>query len=142
MTDLGTLGECKDSTAFAVNSQGQVVGDTGACPNGGGPSFFSEHGQPMVDINTLVLPSSDIEVVDALFINDRGEVAGNGLLPNGDVHAVLLVPASAEDIAAGDALNASQPTSNTHTFIRNAENSGSSVRNRALNMFRQRRAVP
>jgi hypothetical protein len=26
------------------------------------------------------------------FINDRGEIVGQGLLPNGDVHAVLLLP--------------------------------------------------
>jgi hypothetical protein len=26
------------------------------------------------------------------FINDRGEIAGDGLLPNGDTHAVLLIP--------------------------------------------------
>ena len=64
---------------------------------------LSEHGEPMVDINTLVLPGSDIEVVDAFQINDRGEIAGGGILPNGDFHAVLLVPASAADIAAAAA---------------------------------------
>jgi hypothetical protein len=57
----------------------------------------------MVDINTLVLPSSNpsnITVVDANQINDRGEIAGGGVLPNGDFHAVLLVPASPAEIAA------------------------------------------
>jgi probable HAF family extracellular repeat protein len=104
MTDLGVLGSCLNSTAFSVNSQGQVVGDTGACPDGGGgPSFFSEQGQPMVDINTLVLPGSDIEVVDALYINDAGVVAGGGILPSGDFHTVLLVPASPAEIAAAAA---------------------------------------
>ena len=100
MTDLGVVDPFPCSTAFSVNSKGQVVGDTGICGQGGGPSFFSEQGQPMVDINTLVLPGSDIEVVDAFDINDRGEVAGAGVLPNGDVHAVLLIPASPAEIAA------------------------------------------
>jgi probable HAF family extracellular repeat protein len=139
MTDLGTLGPCLNSTAFAVNSKGQVVGDTADCPGGnGGPSFFSENGEPMVDINTLVVPGSDIEVVDAIYINDQGEVAGAGILPSGDVHAVLLVPARAEEIAAADGLNASQSKLMTlFTSIQNSENSASSRRNRALNMFRQ-----
>ncbi len=33
MTDLGVLGSCLHSTAYSVNSKGQVVGDTGDCPN-------------------------------------------------------------------------------------------------------------
>jgi probable HAF family extracellular repeat protein len=145
MIDLGTLGPCLDSTAFAVNSSAQVVGDTGNCPGGnGGPSFFSEHGQPMVDINTLVLPTSlDIEVVDAIYINDRGEVAGFGILPNGDVHAVLLVPACAEEIAAADALNASQPTSKAvHAFIRNSESSAFGGHNRMPNRHQGTHQLP
>jgi probable HAF family extracellular repeat protein len=103
MTDLGVVDSFPCSTAFSVNSNGQVVGETGICGQGGGPSFFSEHGGPMVDVNTLVLPGSDIEVVDAFQINDRGEIAGGGLLPNGDIHAVLLVPASPAEIAAAAA---------------------------------------
>jgi hypothetical protein len=33
-------------------------------------------------------------------INDRGEIAAVGILPNGDTHAVLLIPASKDEIAA------------------------------------------
>ena len=61
----------------------------------------------MVDINTLVLPGSDIEIVDAYDINDRGEIAGVGVLPNGDKRGFLLIPATAEECAAADALNTS-----------------------------------
>jgi len=144
MTDLGTLGPCLNSTAFAVNSKGQAVGDTGDCPGGGGgPSFYSENGEPMVDINTLVLPSSDIEVVDAIYITDKGEVAGAAMLPNGDFHAVLLVPASAEEIAAANALGAPRSAVATvHTPIRNSESSVSGGRNRSINIFRQRQRIP
>ena len=143
MTDLGVLGPCLNSTAIGVNSRGQAIGDTGACPDGGGgPSFFSEHGQPMVDINTLVLPGSDIEVVDAFYINDAGVVAGGGILPNGDFHDVLLVPASPAEIAAASALGASKSAPTLPAHIRNAEDSASSGRNRGLNMFRQTRRLP
>lgn len=138
MTDLGTVAPWPCSTAYSVNSKGQVVGDTGICGVGGGPSFFSEDGQPMVDINSLVLPGSDLEVVDLFDINDRGEIAGAAVLPNGDTHAVLLIPACAEEIAAANALNASPRTSATpHTLGRDSENSVSGGRNRALNMFRR-----
>jgi hypothetical protein len=33
-----------------------------------------------------------IKVGDVNFINDRGEIAATGVLPNGDHHAILLVP--------------------------------------------------
>ncbi len=43
-------------------------------------------------------------------IPDRLEIAAVGVLPNGDQHAVLLVPASAEEIEASKALiRTSQP---------------------------------
>jgi len=97
----------------------------------------------MVDINTLVLPSSDIEVVDAIYITDKGEVAGAAMLPNGDFHAVLLVPASAEEIAAANALGAPRSAVATvHTPIRNSESSVSGGRNRSMNIFRQRQRIP
>ena len=113
MADLGVIAPWPCSTAYSVNSKGQVVGDTGICGLGGGPSFFSERGEQMVDINTLALPGSDLEVVDAFDINERGEIAGSALLPNGDLHAVLLVPACAEEIAAAEALNVSPLVSTT-----------------------------
>jgi len=31
-------------------------------------------------------------VIAGDLINDRGEIAGKGLLPNGDTHAILLIP--------------------------------------------------
>ena len=58
----------------------------------------------MVDISTLLLPGSDVAILDLFAINERGEIAGSGMLPNGDVHAIVLVPASAEEIAAANPL--------------------------------------
>jgi len=45
----------------------------------------------MIDLNTLI-PATELLVFDAFDINDRGEIAGEAVLPNGDIHAVLLIP--------------------------------------------------
>ena len=91
----------------------------------------------------MILPGSDIEVFEAWDVNDRGEIAAVGMLPNGDQHAILLVPASEEEIAAANAINVSHPTSTAvRTLVKNSENSVSSGRNRVLNLFRQTRRLP
>lgn len=46
----------------------------------------------MVDLNALVSPNSGIQLHEALQINNRGEIAGNGVDANGNNHAVLLIP--------------------------------------------------
>ena len=46
----------------------------------------------MIDLNDFVPPGSDLQVTDGETINDRGEIAGSGMLPNGDFHAIVLVP--------------------------------------------------
>jgi hypothetical protein len=96
----------------------------------------------MVDINTLVLPGSDLVVVDTFYINERGEIAALGALPNGDVHAIVLVPAGEEEIAAASALPA---THAVPTAVRapspNAESLSSSSRNRTLNRVRRMQPV-
>jgi hypothetical protein len=50
-----------------------------------------------------VLPGSGLQIVETFDINDRGGIAGLAALPNGDVHAVVLVPASEAEIAAASA---------------------------------------
>jgi hypothetical protein len=45
-----------------------------------------------VDLNELITPPSNIVVDEATAINDRGEIAGGGILPDGSTRAVLLVP--------------------------------------------------
>jgi hypothetical protein len=46
----------------------------------------------MIDLNTLIPPDSAMHLYWAFNINDRGEIAGLGALPNGDTHAFLLIP--------------------------------------------------
>jgi len=142
MKDLGVLAPCLNSTAVGVNSQGQAVGDTGRCPGPGHP-FLSEHGEPMVDLNTLVLPGSDLTLESVAFINDRGEIAGAGVLPtNGATRAVLLVPASKEEIEAAEALAQASPPRATQVrrgAIENSERLGG-PRSRMLDAWRARLA--
>jgi probable HAF family extracellular repeat protein len=108
MTDLGTVGTDPCSAAFSINARGQVVGDSG---DGSGietclgklHGFLWEPGGPMVDVSTLFAPlASGIIFEAAGHIGDDGSILGFGLLPNGDHHAMLLVPCDAhhEDASA------------------------------------------
>ncbi|HYM76327.1 MAG TPA: hypothetical protein VE377_10155 [Candidatus Dormibacteraeota bacterium] len=91
-TYLGNLhsGDC--ALGLSINPSGQVVGISG--PNGCVTvlPFLWEDGGPMVDLNTLVPPNSSLQLLEALQINNRGEIAGNGVDANGNNHAVLLIP--------------------------------------------------
>ena len=91
---LTNLARCAGGRS--VNSSGQVVGFV----LGGGPdctdpgpyAFLWEDAGPAIDLNSLVRPPSDLQLLDAQFINDRGEITGTAVLPNGDQHAYLLIP--------------------------------------------------
>ena len=54
--------------------------------------FLWENGGPIVDLQTLVLPGSDITIVETNYINDAGEISGFGTNSNGDQRAILLIP--------------------------------------------------
>jgi probable HAF family extracellular repeat protein len=93
MSDLGTVAPCARSTAVSINSASQIVGGLGGCtgPFNGG-AFYVEKGKPMVDLNTLIDPPSPIHLDAPWNINERGEIFGSGLLPDGSARAVVLVP--------------------------------------------------
>jgi probable HAF family extracellular repeat protein len=92
MTDLGVATGFPCSTAIDINQRGQVIIDTGICNVGGGPGLLWESGGPSIDLNSLLVPRSSLTVGDVNYINDRGEIAATGVLPDGDQHAILLVP--------------------------------------------------
>jgi probable HAF family extracellular repeat protein len=96
MTDLGTLypvcsSSDTGSVALQVNSKTQIVGNSW-CDNTVTAGFLWEKGGPMVDLNFLIPPTSGMQLLGAQNINERGEISGLGLLPNGDAHAFLLIP--------------------------------------------------
>jgi probable HAF family extracellular repeat protein len=93
LTDLGTIGSDTFSVAHSMNAKGQVVGTSGDFA--GTPEihgFLSEQGGPMIDLNKFVPRSSELIVTDGETINDHGVIAGSGMLPNGDFHAIVLIP--------------------------------------------------
>jgi probable HAF family extracellular repeat protein len=100
MTDLGTVGGDICSRANAINSSGQIVGNSSDCIT---PlrAFLSNDGDPMVDLNTLIPPGSGVVLVNALYINDRGQISGNAILDDGHERAYLLTPCD-DDHHPGD----------------------------------------
>ena len=93
MTDLGTPDGDPCSDASVINSRGQAVGISSDCHGTVLHAYLWENGGPIVDLQSLVLPGSDLTVYENLSINDRGEIVAAGRLPNGaGTHAILLVP--------------------------------------------------
>src|SRR6185312_933823 len=97
MIDLGTVGACVRGTATSINSKGQIVGGLGACTDDDSDvtffrPFYVEKGKPMVDLNSLVDPPSDLYMDEAMFINERGEILAGAFTSTGETRAVLLVP--------------------------------------------------
>jgi probable HAF family extracellular repeat protein len=89
MHDLGTLGGSNCSYAFSINSQRQVVGNSGPdC----GSAFLWEDGGPMVDLSTLVSPMPGFTSLGVININERGEIASFAMNAEGYGRAVLLIP--------------------------------------------------
>jgi probable HAF family extracellular repeat protein len=106
MTDLGIVGSDKCSTASSINSTSQIVGCSSDCHTCAHASLW-ENGGPIVDLNNLVPPGSAVTLTEATFINDSGEIAAQGSLPNGDTHAFLLIPCEQDDHDAcrGESMN-------------------------------------
>ena len=91
MRDLGKAKGWPCSTAIDINSQGQVIIDTGICGEGGGPGLLWENGVTY-DLNTLIPPHSGFYIGNVNYINDRGDIAVTGILSNGDQRDLLLIP--------------------------------------------------
>jgi len=74
-----------------INSANQIVGQSFACDGSVSHAFLWENGT-IVDLNSLLSHGSDLQLQVAENINDSGEIAVLGVLPNGDQHSFLLVP--------------------------------------------------
>jgi len=107
MKDLGKAKGWPCSTAIDINSRGQVIIDTGICGLGGGPGLLWENGA-LYDLNTLIPAHSGFHIGDVNYINDRGEIAATGILPNGDQHAIVLIPVDREADSVEDQAVAGQ----------------------------------
>jgi len=128
MSDIGTVSGCLDSNATSINSSGQVVGEAFTCENSS-HAFLSENGGPAIDLNDLVPPGSELFLVEAEYINDRGEIAGLGILPNGDGRGFLLIPKEHDDAADFAAEASVAQTSSTGLHARPVPEMSTAVRN-------------
>ena len=119
MTDLGTIDGDPCSDAHGINIRDQVVGSSTDCDGDEGElhGFVWEPGGTMIDLNAFVPPESDLTITDGQTINDRGEIAASGMMPNGDFHAVLLIPCGATPPGDGcrDATEAVSPRAFVHS---------------------------
>jgi probable HAF family extracellular repeat protein len=101
ITDLGTLhGDCY-SEAWAVNSSGQIVGNSGSCDQTTSRAVLWGDGG-LIDLNRFVPPGSNLQLALAFAINDHGEIGGLASLPNGHQHAFLLTPCDDNHHNGGD----------------------------------------
>lgn len=94
ITDLGVVGSDPCSYASAINARGQVVGSSMPSCDTDPINFRAvlwEDGS-IFDLNTLIPPNSPIYLADIFAINDRGEMAGQGVDASGHQHAFLLFP--------------------------------------------------
>jgi probable HAF family extracellular repeat protein len=96
MTDLGTQDGDPCSDAISINEKDQIVGYSEDCSGNFLHAFLWEHGH-MRDLNAFVPVGSNLTLTVATFINDRGEIAAEGMLPSGEQRAILLIPCSDEE---------------------------------------------
>jgi probable HAF family extracellular repeat protein len=120
MTTLPPLpGDCA-SDARRINSKGQIIGASYPCDFSSMRGVLWGNGT-VTDLNSFVPLDSGFDIIgDDLFLNDRGEIAGNGVTPNGDIHFFTLTPVSGSAATSASATVAAlrSPSTNTvHTKL-------------------------
>jgi probable HAF family extracellular repeat protein len=128
MTDLGTLSGDDCSYAFQINSLGQIVGISFPCA-GGPPRLVLWRNGFMTDLSVFAPPGSTLTPwFDGAVINDRGEIASLRVLPDGDLHAFMLVPCEEDTDGCADAVEGTAATANT--LARSARSPTTSIQRR------------
>jgi len=94
MTDLGTVDGDPCSFAQGINDKGQAVGDStpSDCSHYNTSRAFLWENGSIADLNALVPPNSPLYFLYAYTINNRGEIAVNGIDANGFEQAAVLIP--------------------------------------------------
>jgi probable HAF family extracellular repeat protein len=94
VTNLGILPG--DGAAFAtgINNRGQVVGST--FNSAGWSRGFIWQDNVMTDLNTLISKDSNLFIIAASNVNERGQISGMATVMSGPdkdkIHAILLTP--------------------------------------------------
>jgi probable HAF family extracellular repeat protein len=89
MTDLGMTGGFLESYPWAINNNGQIVGD--ASRDGPRLGFLYDPDSGMSDLTALVSPNSGWSILMPQDINDRGQIVGDGAY-GGQWLAFLMTP--------------------------------------------------
>jgi probable HAF family extracellular repeat protein len=98
VTNLGILPG--DGAAFAtgINNRGQVVGST--FNSAGWAHGFIWQDNVMTDLNSLIPRHSNLRIIAASNINERGQISGMATVMSGPdegkIHAILLTPVNEE----------------------------------------------
>lgn len=105
LTNLGILPGDYAAFATGINDRGQVVGNNFDSNFNWSHGFIWRNGV-MTDINTLIPADSNLFVISASNINERGQISGMATVLTGphagDIHAYLATPAG-EDLGKSDA---------------------------------------
>lgn len=101
--DINAPGGTIMQRSCAINDDGTIVGPPPP-PNRGGP--YVRRGGNWLDLNTLIAQDSGWQINSARDINNRGQIAGSGIL-NGEERVCLLSPyvRVAVDIRPGTRIN-------------------------------------
>ena len=87
-----------DAFATGINTRGQVVGNDFDSNFNWSHGFIWKNGV-MTDLNALIPADSNLSIISASNINDRGQISGMGTVLSGprtgDIHAYLLTPVDA-----------------------------------------------
>ena len=96
-TDLGTIGTDTYSSAWGIDSKGDIVGTSATTfspilgGDGGRAFLYMAATQTMYDLTALV-PGTNWRLNAGYAINDSGQIVGIGIAPDGSVHGFLLTP--------------------------------------------------
>jgi probable HAF family extracellular repeat protein len=112
MTDLGVVNGDSCSSAMAINSKEQIVGGSDDCAGNNAHALIWERGS-LIDLNTLVPSDSGAQLTVGLSINERGEIAAQGVLSNGDIHAFVLIPCGEGAQGCSDAAESATAATNS-----------------------------
>lgn len=89
MIDLGTLGGA-ESWAAGINDSGQVVGRSEIAGGKQRAFITGPNGEGMVDLNSLVELPGGLVLVEAIAINNAGQVIAVAIIPEPEIYSLML----------------------------------------------------
>jgi probable HAF family extracellular repeat protein len=96
MRDLGTVNDSVNNDSYSlglgINDQGEIVGVSANADFSIARAFIRQNGK-LVDLNSLIVGTANLDLFTACSINAKGEIIGIAIDPNtGETHAYLASP--------------------------------------------------